>query len=94
MCKSLQSDEVCIISAIKGILKTSANIEKFKSTDIEQFPSVKKVLLRVKEETDGNFTYQSTELSRYHQGLKNHKSDYIDKVLACLKGRLKDREKC
>ena len=59
----------------------------------EQFPSVKKVLLRLKEdESSGTVTYQGVELVRYKQGLtslKSISSEYIETVLACLHNRLK-----
>ena len=40
-------------------------------------------------------TYQDTVLTKYDQGvlfLKTHKDEYISKVLACLKDRIKDRD--
>ncbi len=103
LCKVLQNNDLCIVSAIEAVLRTVANIERLRSTEVEEFSTVKKVLLRVKEEpaTTGSvsngseFVYQGIELLRYHQGLaflKHHKSEYVGNVLACLKDRLKDRE--
>ena len=98
LCKALQSDELSVVNCIEAILRTSANIEKLKSIDVEEFPSVKKVLLRIKQSegtATSERTYQDTELTKYEQGLsflKTHKDEYIDKVLVCLKDRIKDRE--
>ena len=44
LCKVLQEDEVCIVSAIEAILKTAKNLEKVKSTPVEDLTTVKVVL--------------------------------------------------
>ena len=49
LCKVLQNDELCIVSAIEALLRTTAAIEKLKSTNMEEFPSVKKVITRLKK---------------------------------------------
>ena len=61
LCKVLQSDELCVVNCIETILRTSANIEKLKSIEVEEFPSVKKVLVRMKqsEGTAANGSSQS-----------------------------------
>ena len=68
LCKALQSDELSVVNCIEAILRTSANIEKLKSVEVEEFPSVKKVLLRMKQgdsTATSERTYQDTELTRY-----------------------------
>ena len=52
-------DELCIVSAIEALLQTTAAIEKLKSTNMEEFLSVKKVITRLKK---NGVTYQSVEL--------------------------------
>ena len=66
LCKSLQADEISIVSTIEAILRTSTSMKKLKTTEMEDFPSVKKVLLRLKDEpTSGGTTsktYQGVEI--------------------------------
>lgn len=50
LCKSLQADEICVVSAIEGILKTAKNFEEVKSTSFENLPTVKVVLSRIQHE--------------------------------------------
>lgn len=53
----LQDDEVCVISAIEAVLKTSNNIQTVVDTAFEDLPMVKKVLSRIQTD-DANKTYQ------------------------------------
>ena len=50
LCKELQADEVCIVTAIEAILKTSKSMEKVKATPFENLTTVKVVLSRIKHE--------------------------------------------
>ena len=75
-------------------MKTSRALEQLKVLPIEEFPTVKKVLGRVKEE-DGTFTYQGQEIQHYKEGLaylKSHYIEWIDNVEVCLQNRLKSGE--
>ena len=78
LCKSLQADELCIVSTIEALLRTTKSIKKLKATEMEEFPSVKKVLLRLKDDKSNatSKTYQGVELVRYDQGLTFLKSKY------------------
>ena len=44
MCKTLQYDEICVVSAIESILKASKAIESLKGISFEESPTVKNVL--------------------------------------------------
>ena len=91
LCKVLQSDEICAVSAIEAILKTTKSMEKLKDIEIEDFPTLKKVLSRVKDE-DGHKSYQGFELTHYQQGwsfIMEHATEYLQSVLDCLHERLK-----
>ena len=68
LCKVLQSDELCTISAIESILKITKAIEKLKAMQMKEFPSVKNVLLRVTEQEDLK-TYQSVDLAHFDVGV-------------------------
>lgn len=90
LCKCFQADEISIVSTIEAILRTSASLKKLKTTEVEDFPSVKKVVLRLKDDlptSSGSKTYQGIEVVRLDQSLAFFKSKckaYIDSVLACL----------
>ena len=59
LCKVLQNDELCIVSTTEALLRTTAAIEKLKSTNMEEFPSVKKVITRLKKDgVSENVTYK------------------------------------
>lgn len=98
LCKSLQADEISIVSTIKAILRISTSMKKLKTTEMEDFPSVEKVLWRrLKDEpTSGGTTsktYQGVEIVQLDQSSAYFESkckDYIDSILACLHERLKD----
>lgn len=86
LCKALQGDDLCIVGAIESLLRTSSAIEKLKDMQFKEYPSVKKVLLRIKHE-DEEKVYQGVTLTHLEQGitfLSNHCVSYIDSVLDCL----------
>ena len=91
LCKVLQDDEVCVVGAIEGFLKTSRQIESLASITFDDLPTVKKVLGRMQNDGIEN-TYQSVVLARFDESivfLQSHKNEYVEKVLACLKDRVK-----
>ena len=47
LCKSLQADEVCVVTAVEAILKTANSLQKLKTTCFEELPTVSKVLSRI-----------------------------------------------
>ena len=94
LCKVLQNDEICVLSAIKAVLKTSKNIETIISTEFKELPTVKKVLSRIKgaNETPASHEYQGSSLTNYEQGFKflvNHKNEYAQSVMSSLRDRIK-----
>ena len=99
LCKSFQADEISIVNTIEVILRTSASMRKLKITEVEDFPSVKKVVLRLKDDlstssgSTSSRTYQGVEVVQFDQSLAFLKSKYkayIDSLLACLHERHKD----
>ena len=96
LCKSFQADEISIVSTIEAILRTTASMKKLKSTEMEDLPSVKKVVLRLKSsssDSTSSKTYQGVEIAEVDQSLSfftSHYKGYIDSLLACLHERLKD----
>lgn len=76
-CKVLQDDEICAVDTIEAVLKTSKAIEKLKTTDFNELPTVKKVLSRIQHADDGTM-YQGAQLVKFEEGiayLKSHKND-------------------
>ena len=81
LCKCLQADELCIVGTIEAVLRTTTSIRKLKTTELEGFPSVKKVLERIKEDPSGSATsksyqYQGVEITRCDQALTFLKNNY------------------
>jgi len=93
LCKCLQADELCIVSAIEAILRTTASIKRYKTLELNAFPSVKKVLDRIKP--SNTHVYQGVEIVQYDETLAFLNSNYrlyIDLVLTCLRNRIKEDE--
>ena len=93
LCKMLQADEVCVVSAMEAILKTSKAIERVKTTSFQSLPSVRKVLSRISQGDNGAATtYQGIELSKYKEGLtlvQSHYQEYAQLVVECVRERVK-----
>ena len=76
LCKCLQSDELCIVSTIEAILRTTASLKQLKTTELKVFPAVKKVLDRIKEEpntsnsSQSSYQYQGAEIVGYNAALE------------------------
>ena len=93
--KSLQYTEVNVVGAIEGILKTKKSIENLKTTAFDDLPSVKKVMSRVQrseDESTTEMTYQGTKITHYETSvayLREHKNEFMEAVLDCLKNRVK-----
>ena len=51
LCKSFQADEISTVSTVEAVLRTSSSMIKLKTTEMEDFPSVRKVLQRLKDNT-------------------------------------------
>ena len=92
LCKSFQADEISIVSTIEAILRTTAAMKKLQNTEMEDLPSVKKVILRLKHDATASSssstsskTYQGVEITKLDQSLSfitNNYKDYIDSLLA------------
>jgi len=90
LCKILQDEEICVVSAIEAVLKTNKVIDKFNSTAFDDLSTVKKVIARI-QHMDGVASYQGAELVGYESGvayLKSHKDQYTE-VVTCLKDGVK-----
>ena len=94
LCKVLQADEVCVVSAIESILKTNKAIEKVKATTVENLPTVKNVCSRVKQE-GSSYVYQGADLTSYSEAVAYftaHHHEYTDSILSCLNRRMANEE--
>lgn len=91
LCKVLQEDDVCVVQAIESIFKVKKSLDKLSTTTLEEFPSVKMVLGRLRNEVDGLF-YQGVELKHHDRAMDYLTSNYvnwIDSVKTCLKDRIR-----
>ncbi len=94
LCKALQRDEICLVSAVEAVLRSTDALEKLKTKQVTEFPSVRKVMLRLNSVDEGK-TYQGFELTYYEKGLdfvKAHYLEYIDTVLTCMCKRMKPED--
>ena len=84
LCKVLQDDEVCVVSAIEAVLKTNKAIDVIKTTAFDDLPTIKKVN-GIVEHKDAVTNYQGADLASCELGLaylKSHKDEYrVDCVL-------------
>ena len=92
--KCLQYTEVNVVGAIEGILKTKKSIENLKATPFDDLPSVKKVMSRIQHSTASTTetTYQGAKITHYETSvvyLREHKNEFMETVLDCLKNRVK-----
>jgi hypothetical protein len=66
-------------------------MEKLKSAELDNFPSVKQVISHI-ENLDGVTTYQGSEVVNYQQALSylgGHKDETVESIINCLKHRVK-----
>ena len=94
LCKVLQADEVCVVRAIELLLKTKKNIDKMKLTNLQDLPTVKKVIERINQISEGGTTrrtYQQAEVTNYEQASKyyqEHWKEYMGQVQDCLRDKV------
>ena len=91
LCKALQDEEICVVSAIEAVLKTNKAIDKFSTTAFDDLPTVKKVITRI-QHSHGVASYQGAELADHETSvayLKSHKDQYVEKLVSCLNDRVK-----
>ena len=81
LCKVLQDDGISVVGAIEAVLKTSKAVEKLKTTNFNELPTVKKVLSRIQHTDHDGTTYQGTQVVKFEAGivhLKHHKNDFME----------------
>lgn len=69
LCKVLQEKVLCVVQAIEAMMKMKEAVDKFKHTAVEDLPTMKKVLMRIKREEKW-VTYQNVDLKPFEQGLE------------------------
>jgi len=92
LCKVLQDSEICVYQSVESVMKTKKALDKLKTTPFKELPTVKKVLSRGTEGTDGSFTYQGVTVKRYDSGLtylNNNYTSIVEAMESCLRRRLK-----
>ena len=94
LCKALQANEVCVVTAIEAILKTAKNLEKVKATPFEELTTVKKVLCSITHEGSSSL-YQGADLNKFAEAitfLKANHHRFSDLVQDCLREQLATQE--
>ena len=88
--KCMQNDEVDILGALTGLLKTLKETEKLTSKPLDQWPTYATTLKKCTEE-DGHTVYQCQQLKKFSEAksyyLSNYKQ-YCSSVSQCIKSRL------
>ena len=80
LCQRLQSDELCVVRAIDSVMKAKTTLDKLTSKPFNEFPSVAKILDRIKHEEVGHY-YQGVKLKEYDSSLlylRSHYSEWVE----------------
>ena len=67
-CKMLQADDVCVVSVMEALKKTSKLMEKVKASAFEDLLSVKKVLSCITRSENGTTTYRGLSSQSTRKG--------------------------
>lgn len=90
LCKALQNDEICVVSAVEAMIDAAKSIRRLETTALEELSTVKKVVNRMNH-AEGVFSYQEVEVVSLEDGLeyfRTHQREYINKILTCIKSRI------
>ena len=88
--KSMQSDEIDILGALTGLLKTLKEINKLGSMPLDQWPTYAATMRKITEEDDSK-VYQCQELKHFSAAVSLYSAkygDYASRVTRCIKSRL------
>ena len=91
LCKALQANEVCVVTAIEAILTTAKNL---KATPFEELTTVKNVLCRITHEGSSS-SHGGADLNKFAEAitfLKANHHRFSDLVQDCLRERLATQE--
>ena len=90
--QSLQKDDVDILGALTGIIKTLKETEKLASKPLEEWPIYAATLNKCSPDgNDGAISYQCQSLKGYKETLRMYSAkytEYYSKVTECIKSRL------
>lgn len=90
--KSLQKDDVDILGALTGIIKTLKKTEKLASKPLEEWPTYAATLNKCSPDgNDGAISYQCQSLKGFKETLRMYSAkytEYCSKVTECIKSRL------
>ena len=89
--KSMQNEEIDILGALQGLLKTIKEVENLGKTSLEQWPTYSSTIAKcVEEEGDSDTVYQLQHLKRFNEAKDYYSSkyDYCSHVTQCIKARL------
>ena len=90
--KALQTDDICIVTAIGAKLWATKAIDTIKTTDFDDLPTVKQVAKQLQEDDNGNMTYQDVKISQAQQGadqLCRRHEEFAGSAVSCIQHRIK-----
>ena len=85
--KTLQSDEVDILAALNGVLKTMKDIEKLQSKQLDQWSTYAATTSKIASDGEEK-VYQCQAIRRYSEAqsyYQSHFQDYCSKVTECIR---------
>ena len=70
--KTSHEEDLCTVRAIDSIMKTKSRLDKLRVTAFQELPSVKKVIGRIKNDSNNSFLllYQVVHLKDYKPSLE------------------------
>ena len=83
-----------MVQANEAITKIKKSLDKIKATTLEEMPTVKKVLVRAKQEGE-SIMYQGADLKTRSQALvfmKSNHVQWVEAVAVCLLNHVKTQE--
>lgn len=89
--KSMQSDEINILGALTGLLKTLKETDKLASKPLNQWSTYAATVSKCNTEEDGSTVYQIQKLKRYSEAesyFSSNYEEYCHNVSRCIKSKL------
>ena len=89
--KSMQNDEIDILGALTGLLKTLKETDKLASKPLDQWSTYAATVRKCTTEEDGSTVYQMQKLKRYSEAesyFSDNYEEYCRNISQCIKSRL------
>ena len=88
--KSMQNDEIDILGALTGLLKTLKENDKLASKPLDQWSTYAATVSKCTTEEDGSTVYQMQKLKRYSEAesyFSSNYEEYCHNISQCIKSK-------